>query len=177
MRFLVSALGLAWLAGAEALACPRQRRELGGFSLLLPAAMTLQAGGTDSYTGRLVGVGLQIEYDLGLYADPLQARAAAVDRTQRAVTVDGHAGWLVRWREPSPAPTRCFIGLHLPQVRDSIMGPLRLTLLAWSLEPAAADAAQTILLSLRLTVPLATPDRQSGSAQPRHAGLGVRGKG
>nr|WP_316641546.1 hypothetical protein [uncultured Roseateles sp.] len=148
---------LALLLAAGAVANPPSRRELGGFSLQLPAGVTQQAGGIDSHAGRLVGAALQIDYDLGLNADPLLAREGISGREERAVTIDGRPARLVSWRVEQPAPVRHFVGLHLPQVGESVMGPLGLTLLAQARDATALAEARAILLSLRLTTPVASP--------------------
>lgn len=140
---------LALLLGSPSMAEPLTRRELGGFSLQLPAAVSQQAGGIDSRAGRLSGPGLQIDYDLGLYADPLLPREGISGRKEHAVVVDGLPGRLVRWRQEQPELH--FIGLHLPAVGSSGMGPLRLTLLAQTPDAQQLDALQSLLLSLRLT--------------------------
>lgn len=145
---------LALLLGNPLMAEPvahLARRELGGFSLKLPAAVNQQAGGIDSRAGRLNGPSLLIDYDLGLYADPLPPREGASGREERAVVVDGLPGRLVRWRQEQPAPTRYFVGLHLPAIGSSGMGPIRLTLLAQTLDAQQMDALQDLLLSLQLT--------------------------
>jgi len=142
------------LAGLVMAAEPLPRRELGGFSLQLPPGMQQQAGGSDSRAGRLVGGALRIDYDLGLYADPLQPREGISAREERAVQIDGRPARLVRWRvegPASPATARFFVGLHLPQAGQSVMGPIRLTLLAQADDAAGLNEAQAILLSLRLS--------------------------
>lgn len=70
------------------------------------------------------------------------------------MVVDGRPARPVSRRVERPVPARHFIGLHLPQVGDSVMGPIRLTLLAQTPDPArlaeAQAQAQAMLLSLRL---------------------------
>ncbi len=144
----LSWLSLLWgviLAAAE----PLPRRDLGGFSLQLPATVVQQAGGIDSKAGRLHGDGLLIDYDLGLYSDPLLNRDGVSGYEEKPVLVDGRPARLVRWRQPDS--TRYFIGLHLPELRVTPMGPIRLTLLAQTSEASRLDEIQTLLLSLRLT--------------------------
>lgn len=141
-------LSLLWgvtLAAAE----PLPRRDLGGFSLQLPATMVQQAGGIDSKAGRLHGDGLLIDYDLGLYSDPLLNRDGVNGYEEKVVVVDGRPARLVRWQQPDS--TRYFIGLHLPDLRTTAMGPIRLTLLAQTSDATRLDDIQALLLSLRLT--------------------------
>lgn len=146
------ALLLSLLVTTGALAHPTARRDLGGFSLQLPAGLSRQAGGIDSHAGRLVGEALTIDYDLGAQADALQPREGISGRQERAVIVDGRPARLVSWRVdgPPPAAPRYFIGLHLPRVADSVMGPVRLTLLGQVLDPAKLAEAEAILMSLRV---------------------------
>ena len=141
-------LSLLWgvaLATAE----PLPRRDLGGFSLKLPATMVQQVGGVDSKAGRLHGDGLLIDYDLGLYSDPLLSREGVSGYEETAVVVDSRPARLVRWQQPDS--TRYFIGLHLPDLRATAMGPIRLTLLAQTTDATRLDEIQNLLLSLRLT--------------------------
>lgn len=130
---------------------PLPHRDLGGFSLQLPASMVQQAGGIDSKAGRLHGEGLLIDYDLGLYSDPLLSREGISGYEEKAVVVDGRPARLVRWQQPGP--TRYVIGLHLPELRATAMGPIRLTLLAQTDDATRLDDIQSLLLSLRLTKP------------------------
>jgi len=145
---------VALLLGNPLIAEPAERlerHELGGFSLQLPAAVSQQASGVDSRAGRLSAPGLLIDYDLGLYADPLLPREGISGREERAVVVDGLPGRLVLWRQEQPAPLRYFVGLHLPAVGSSGMGPIRLTLLAQTLDVRQLDALQALLLSFKLS--------------------------
>lgn len=145
-------LALLLCLGSGAMA--QARRDLGGFSIELPTALALQArGGIDSHSGRWVGDGLQLDYDLGLYADPLLARESISARVERDVIVDGRPARLVHWRLDQPAPRRYFVGLHLAQIQMSSAGPLHLTLLAHGTDPAALKAAEAMLLTLRLGAP------------------------
>ncbi|WP_349741957.1 hypothetical protein [Roseateles cavernae] len=144
----LSCLSLLWgvtLAAAE----PLPRRDLGGFSLQLPATVAQQAGGIDSKAGRLHGDGLLIDYDLGLYSDPLLNRDGVSGYEEKPVLVDGRPARLVRWRQQDSK--RYFIGLHLPELRVTPMGPIRLTLLAQTSDATRLDDIQALLLSLRLT--------------------------
>lgn len=139
------------VAVVVAAAQSQARRELGGFSLQLPPGVTQQAGGIDSHAGRLVGDALRIDYDRGIHADPLMPREGITGREERAVVVDGRPARLVSWRVEQPAPARYFIGLHVPQAGESVMGAIRLTLLAQVPDSARLADAEALLLSLRLT--------------------------
>lgn len=141
-------LSLLW-GGTLVAAEPLPRRDLGGFSLKLPATLVQHTGSVDSKAGRLHGAGLLIDYDLGLYSDPLHSREGVSGYEERAVVVDGRPARLVRWQQPDL--TRYFIGLHLPDLRATAMGPIRLTLLAQTEDATRLDEIQTVLLSLRLT--------------------------
>lgn len=139
----------ACVGATLAVAQPLARRDLGGFSLDLPTTMTAIARGTDSRAGRLVGETMQIDYDYGLYSDPLHPRDGISGYQESQIVVNGLSARLVQWRAAQPAVTRCFVGLHVPQVESSVMGPIRLTLLAWTDDPGQIDSARSILLSLR----------------------------
>jgi hypothetical protein len=149
----------AWalLLGLSAAAQTPARREVAGlFSLQMPPSIALQAsGGSDSRSGQLSGnmsgSGLRIDYDFGLYADPLLPRDGSSAHEERALRVDGLPARLVRWRVERPAPTRFFLGLHLPEVGRSSAGPIRLTLLAQGKDEAQVEEAQAMLLSLHMT--------------------------
>jgi hypothetical protein len=152
-RWLTLASLLALLLGPGAAAKAQARRDFGGFfSIQLPDTMTPQTSGVggDSVSGHLSGAGLRLDYDLGQYADPLQPRDGISAREERTLVVDGLPAHLVRWRVEQPAPTRYFIGLHLPRIGMASTGPIRLTLLAHGTDLAKVDEAQAMLLSLRM---------------------------
>jgi hypothetical protein len=143
----------ALLLGLSAAAQAQPRRDFAGFfSLQLPASMQPQAGGIggDSFSGHLSGDGLRLDYDLGISADPLKDRDGGSAREERPLMVNGLPARLVRWRVEQPAPTRYFLGLHLPRIGMSSAGPIRLTLLAHGTDLAKVDEAQAMLLSLRM---------------------------
>jgi hypothetical protein len=154
MASMAAAALLALLLALANGAMAQQRRDLGGFSIELPAALALQArGGVDSHSGRLVGAGLALDYDLGLYADPLLAREGSSAHRERELIVDGRPARLVQWQIEQPTPRLYFVGLHLRQIQPTSAGPLHLTLLAQSTDPAQVQAAQAMLLTLRISPP------------------------
>ncbi len=60
-------------------------RDLGPFSLRAPAGMALTRAGSDSLAEQLADGALRLDYDFGLFADLLQARAKAKDFQVQAI--------------------------------------------------------------------------------------------
>lgn len=158
MRCLISRLRLAAFAAPVVLAACAvaatpsdwQERDLGGFALRTPANMQLRAGGTDSQAGTLTSDHLRIDYDFGLYSDPLAQREDTFDYQSEPVTVDGLPARQVQFRLPDAAgQSRSCIGVHVPQVRQSGMGSIRLTVLACTDKPDQLKNVPAMFMSIR----------------------------
>jgi len=127
-------------------------RDLGGFALHTPADMQLRTGGIDSQAGTLTSDSLRIDYDFGLYSDPLAQREDALDFQSCGATVDGLPARQVQFRlQDAAGQSRSCIGVHVPQVRQSGMGPLRLTVLACADKPDQLKDMPAMFASIRLT--------------------------
>jgi hypothetical protein len=146
---LLVTAGLVMAGTTPAADCTRLA--LPGFSLCLPPGWQhLPGAGTDSTVGSLRGPGLEIQYDLGLYSDPLREPEGAADFQARPAELLGRPVRWVRYRLNREGRTWHLLGLHVPEVRRSRMGPLRLTLLARTAEAERVEAATAILGSLGL---------------------------
>lgn len=149
-QFALWAMALAGPPG-QAMAADCQRQALPGFSLCLPPGWQHVPGsGTDSTVGSLRGPGVELRYDLGLYSDPLQPPEGAIEFQARPAELQGRPVRWVRYRLSQQDQTWHLLGLHVPEVRRTAMGPLRLTLLARSAEAGPIDATAVILGSLGL---------------------------
>lgn len=127
-------------------------RDLGGFTLRTPVNMQFRAGGIDSQAGALTSESLRIDYDLGLYSDPLVQRENALDYQSGSTTVDGLAARQVQFRLPdATGQSRSCIGVHVPQVRQGVMGPIRLTVLACADKPGQLKDMPAMFASIRFT--------------------------
>lgn len=159
-----------WLIVAPVLAEDCQRRDLGGFSWCAPPGwQRLSGNAIDSMAGQFVagghgGPALHIDYDFGIYSDPLrQLPPGATQVSEQTIMVDGLAARLVRFSLPAPvtdsatggkrgidadAP-RYFVGLHVPEIQATPMGPLKLTVLAKSADEARLREAEPVFASIR----------------------------
>jgi hypothetical protein len=112
--------------------------------------MHLTAGGIDSQAGVLTADGLRIDYDFGLYSDPLVRRDDMRDYQSTAGTVDGLAARFVRFRLAGATQSLPLCsGVHVPQVRRSGTGILALTVLACADRAERLTDAPAIFESIR----------------------------
>lgn len=134
-----------------------QRWDFGAFQLRTPAGMQLAAGGIDSQAGALSAGDLRIEYDFGLYSDPLTRRDDTWDYQSRSGSVDGLTARFVRFRlGATPGQTaRMCSGVHVPGVRESGMGALALTVLACAARDDSLKVVPAVLASIRFAQPAA----------------------
>lgn len=117
--------------------------DLGAIRLQAPALMQLKAGGIDSQAGALTADGLRIDYDFGLYSDPLARRDGLLDYRSSDAAVDGRAARMVQFQRggASAATLQACSGVHVPAVRQSSMGAMSLTVLACA---ASADGLKDV---------------------------------
>lgn len=125
--------------------------DLGAFQLRAPDHMQLSAGGIDSQAGALTAEGLRIDYDFGLYSDPLERRDDAVQYDASSGSIDGLPARFVRFRTRDPAGhSRTCSGVHVPRVRQSGTGPLSLTVLACAALPERLTDMPAVFASIRI---------------------------
>ncbi len=135
--------------------------DLGAFQVRAPAHLGQTAAGIDSQAGVLSGVNLRIDYDFGLYSDPLARREDTLDYQSRAGKVDGLDARFVQYRlaASSAQAAQACSGVHVPRVRATGMGPLRLTVLACAAQATGvADGlvdVPAMLASIRFQEPAA----------------------
>ncbi len=129
--------------------------DLGAFQMRAPAELRHTAGGIDSQAGALTAAGLRIDYDFGLYSDPLARRNDTLDYHARDGKVDGLDARFVRFRiAPAGAQAgQSCSGVHVPAVRSSGMGPLALTVLACAPHADGLRDVPDMLASIRLQAP------------------------
>jgi hypothetical protein len=97
------------------------------FSLTAPAGTTFaRTPGVDSFTGVFNAPGFAVHADYGAHVDPLARSAHRTQYLAREIVVDGKPAKLVTARNRG-APGY-FIGMYVPQVRASAVGPIGLTL-------------------------------------------------
>jgi len=100
----------------------------GKFTVMAPAGTTFaRSPGTDSFTGVFNVPGFAVHVDYGAHVDPLQHTLHYTQYVARDVVVDGKRAKLVTARSRSSAGGY-FIGMHVPQLRRSAVGPVGLTL-------------------------------------------------
>lgn len=146
----VAAVVLLGSTGAVASDTECVRHELQAFSICLPAVWQPVPGqAVDSKAGRFASGDAQLSYDHGLYSDPLNPPEGALDYQVQPRTIDGRAARRVSFRLPGPGGLVQVIGLHVPEAGRSSMGPLRLTVLLRSRQPALLHKADEILGSIR----------------------------
>jgi hypothetical protein len=149
MRARVAALSiLASCAGATSLAW--NTIDLGPFQMSVPAAWALRQGGTDSVAGHLSAEGLDLDYDFGLYSDPLVVPVGALNGSVGVVQVDGLPARRVSYTlQRDAAPPMHYLGVHVPRVRLVAMGRIRLTLLGYSTDTAKLAQVEAVWATIR----------------------------
>ena len=132
--------------------------DLGAFWMQAPKTWTLGKGqGTDSAVGRLSSAGVSMEYDFGLYSDPLRVPEGATEVKERALVIDGLPARQVSYiMHPAATTPMHYLGLHIPEVRATSMGKQRLTLLAQSVHATPLKQAAAVMATVRFK-PAARP--------------------
>ncbi len=157
----LTALVLAgcFMAGCVLAAAPAAWRtwDLGAFQMRAPANLSQTAGGIDSQAGALSAGGLRVDYDFGLYSDPLARREDTLDYQSSAGKVDGLDARFVQYRLGSSGEqaAQACSGVHVPRVVTSGMGRLALTVLACAAHADGLADVPTMLASIRFQEPVA----------------------
>jgi hypothetical protein len=124
--------------------------KLGEFTLTVPASMVLKAGGTDSQAGTLQDASHQISYDYGAYSDPLKSVDGATAFKERAGLMDGLAARFVSFNQVGASgKTQACEGVHVPFIRKSVIGSIKLTLLLCGDAKTARATAEKIFASVK----------------------------
>lgn len=124
--------------------------DLGALSLCVPPHWVLVRGGIDSLAGHFSADGVRLDYDYGLATSLLPVPAGAAAVAEQAVTVDGRAARQVAYVLPGHGlaqPHR--LGVVVPQVQPSAMGPLRLSVLATAADAAGLLPVAGVIASIR----------------------------
>lgn len=121
-------------------------QDLGPFSMCVPSDWQLVKGGTDSAAGTFTAEGLSVSYDFGLYSAPLSIPPEASEASGVAMTVDGRAGRKVAYALKSIH----FVGVHVPDIRSTSLGSVKLTVLAQTTNSARLNEARAALATIRI---------------------------
>lgn len=145
----------ALLGCASVSAQPCVVSDLGPFTVCVPTHWEVRKAGTDSAAGHLSDGLLSISYDFGLYSSTLRVPAGATDVHESAITVDGHAARRVAYSfQRGGGALVHFLGVHIPEVRASSMGSLKLTLLARASDAKRFDDVEALIPTIRIKPPL-----------------------
>jgi len=119
------------------------------FTLMAPrGTLFVRTPGIDSFTGVFNGPGFAVHVDYGAHADPLQRDPGTETFLSLDITVDGRPAKLVTARTPG-APRSYFLGLHVPHVRRSVSGAIKLTLTCDLQGPQDSAMVEAIYRSVR----------------------------
>ena len=89
----------------------------------------LQGHGANSFVGTFSGPGFALHMDYGAYSDPLTDSVRYGAYQTQVTRIDGKAAMIVFGARAAASSDRpYFIGLHVPDVAPSAIGPLRLTM-------------------------------------------------
>jgi len=121
----------------------------GAFMVMAPRGTLFQrTPGIDSFTGVFNGPGFTLHVDHGAHADPLERDRRRSAFLSRDISVDGRPAKLVTAQTPG-APRSYFLGLHVPQVRRSASGAIKLTLTCDLQGPQDIAVVEAIYRSVR----------------------------
>ncbi|MFT6052367.1 MAG: hypothetical protein ACI9B9_002016 [Halioglobus sp.] len=115
-------------------------------SLQTPVGGSFSSGpAIDSFVGKVVVGDLQLELDYGLYSNSLEALSTAEGMTSQQLTIDGKVARLVTSNYMS--------GVHIPLVRSSSLGNIKLTLQGVTHGAEQRDVALKIFESISFRDP------------------------
>jgi hypothetical protein len=121
----------------------------GAFTVMAPRGTLFErTPGIDSFTGVFNGPGFTVHIDQGAHADPLERDRRRAAFLSRDITVDGRPAKLVTARTPG-VPRPYFLGLHVPHVRRSVSGTIKLTLTCELQGPQDSAIVEAIYRSVR----------------------------
>ena len=121
----------------------------GAFTVMAPrGTLFVRTPGVDSFTGVFNGPGFAVHVDHGAHADPLERDRRRTAFLSRDIVVDGRPAKLVTART-SGAPRSYFLGLHVPHVRRSVSGAIKLTLTCDLEGPQDSAMVEAIYRSVR----------------------------
>lgn len=154
LRAFVTALTLIGLNVVTACAAtdppPWHLLKLGEFTLSAPTSMVLKAGGIDSQAGTLQDASHQLSYDYGAYSDPLKSVDGAVAFKERAGLVDGLTARFVSFNQVNTnGKAQTCEGVHVPLIRKSVIGSIKLTLLLCGDAKTTRATAEKIFASVK----------------------------
>lgn len=150
---LISVNGVTACAATTSAPIHWQPLKLGEFTLSVPASMVLKARGIDSQAGTLQDASHQLSYDYGAYSDPLKLVDGAIAFKERAGLMDGLAARFVSFNQVAVSGKKqACEGVHVPFIRKSVIGPIKLTLLLCGDAKTARATADKIFASVKFQV-------------------------
>jgi hypothetical protein len=102
--------------------------------MCVPASWTVKQGGIDSAAGTFFGDGIKLSYDLGLNSDPLPSPEGGSGYSELPTVIDGKVAREIAYSIPKAG--KHYQGLHVPVVRMSPRGAIKLTLI---MESSSSD--------------------------------------
>ena len=121
------------------------------YSLRAPTGTTYRAGqGIDSLVGAFKGPSVDVSSDYGLHSNPLTEWQSRAQYQERAVEVDGRPAKLVTAYAPELVADKPYlIGIHVPEVKRSLLGAIKLTLTAGVASVEQYATIERIFASIR----------------------------
>lgn len=125
----------------------------GKFSLKAPPGSRLsKRAGKDSSVVVFVTPKAELLSDYGAYSNPLGGSGSPADYVAQPVRIDGREARLVTWDAGvSAAPRRYFIGVHFPNLRQSSIGPVKLTIETFVADKSDYELVKTIVGTIRFS--------------------------
>jgi hypothetical protein len=115
-----------------------------------PGSAYVPRRGIDSSVGRIETPDFTLDFDYGAYSGPLRPSPEARQYQARQVEIDGKAATIVTAFAPGLSADRpYFIGAHFPNLKRSVIGPIRLTMTAWVRAPKNFEAIEAVFASIR----------------------------
>jgi hypothetical protein len=108
--------------------------------------------GADSFLGIIVGKGFELELDYGVYSDPLTDRSRFATYSAQSIRIDGKPATIVRATPAGHSTDQGgFIGLHVRQLGQSMLGSLSVTITAVVSNAEQEQLIRQIFESIRFT--------------------------
>ena len=110
-----------------------------------PGSAHVPGQGIDSFVGKIGTPGFTLAFDYGAYSDPLKAQGAYQQYRVRQTQIGGKAARIVTAFAPGlSADWPYLIGVHFPNLKRSVVGPVKLTMSGWVKAPKDYDTAETM---------------------------------
>ncbi|MGB0909798.1 MAG: hypothetical protein ACPGYT_05505 [Nitrospirales bacterium] len=125
----------------------------GNFSLKAPpGSHVTKQSGIDSSVVTFVTPKAELLSDYGLYSNSLKDGSGLTDYMAVPIMIDGQEASVVTWDTgDSAAPQRYFIGVHFPQLKQSFLGYVKLTIETFVADKHDYELVKTILNTIRFS--------------------------